>query len=191
MHYCGRTSDRLAFTPELKQFGDKIQVYIDSGPDDQKLDTNSLLSNADAGQHLYVWGPNDFMDFVVKSAENDARNTECVHLERFGAEVTTDGAPFTVFTRKSGKTFDELPDESISKKLADHGIHVQVSSQSGVCGSCLTGVLKGTPGHRDLVKTDLEKAFNTQITVCCSRWKRKQLVLDLLPIHYSLHAGAL
>jgi vanillate O-demethylase ferredoxin subunit len=154
-------------------------MYIDSGPDDQKLDTNSLLSNADAGQHLYVWGPNDFMEFVVESAENDARNTERVHLERFGAEVTTDGAPFTVFTRMSGKTFDELPDESISKKLAEHGIHVQVSCQSGVCGSCLTRVLEGTPDHLNLVHTDLEKASNTQTTVCCSRSKRKKLVLDL------------
>ncbi|MGJ8594814.1 2Fe-2S iron-sulfur cluster-binding protein [Sulfitobacter sp.] len=58
-------------------------------------------------------------------------------------------------------------------------MHVQVSCQSGVCGSCLTRVLEDTPGHRDLVKTDLEKASNTQITVCCSRSKRKKLVLDL------------
>jgi len=56
---------------------------------------------------------------------------------------------------------------------------VNVSCQSGVCGTCLTPVLDGTPDHRDLVQTDVEKAANAKITVCCSRSKTKTLVLDI------------
>jgi ferredoxin len=56
---------------------------------------------------------------------------------------------------------------------------VQVSCQSGVCGTCLTRLLEGMPDHRDLVQTDLEKASNARITVCCSRSKTKTLVLDI------------
>ncbi|MEJ6710461.1 MAG: cytochrome P450/oxidoreductase [Amylibacter sp.] len=179
MHYCGRTADRLAFTDELERFGDKVQVHIDSGPDDQKLDINSVLANAKSDKHIYVCGPNGFMDFIVKSAENYDWNDDCVHLERFGAEVNTDGAPFTVVAQKSGKSFEVLPSETISQKLEENGIHVQVSCQSGVCGTCLTRVAEGMPDHRDLVQTDLEKASNAQITVCCSRSKTKKLVLDL------------
>ena len=179
MHYCGRTADRLAFTEELKRFGDKVQVHVDSGPDDQKMDINSVLATAAPNRHLYVCGPNGFMDFIVKSAENNNWTEDCVHLERFGAEVNTDGAPFTVVARKSGKTFEVQPGETISQKLEEHGIHVQVSCQSGVCGTCLTKVAEGMPDHRDLVQTDLEKASNTQITVCCSRSKTKKLVLDV------------
>lgn len=179
MHYCGRTPARLAFREEMKQFGDKVQIHVDSGPDDQKLDINRVLAVAAADRHLYVCGPNGFMDFIVKSAENNNWAEACIHLERFGAEVNTDGAPFTVVAQKSGKTFEVQPGETISQKLEEHGIHVQVSCQSGVCGTCLTRVIEGMPDHRDLVQTDLEKASNGQITVCCSRSKTKKLVLDV------------
>ena len=179
MHYCGRTSERLAFTEELKRFGDRVQVHVDSGPKDQLLDINTVLATASPDCHLYVCGPNGFMDFVVQSAQCNGLDDSCVHVERFGAEVNTDGAPFTVVTQKSGKSFDVHPGETIAKKLEENGISVQVSCQSGVCGTCLTRVVDGMPDHRDLVQTHLEKAGNAQITVCCSRSKTKKLVLDL------------
>jgi ferredoxin len=154
-------------------------MHVDSGPDDQQLDINNVLAATAPDRHLYVCGPNGFMDFVVKSAENNGWDPICVHLERFGAEVNTDGAPFTVVAQKSGKSFDVHPGETISQKLEENGIHVQVSCQSGVCGTCLTRIVGGMPDHRDLVQTDLEKASNAQITVCCSRSKTRKLVLDL------------
>ena len=179
LHYCGRTADRLAFVPEMARFGDKVQVHIDSGPDAQKLDIHAVLASPTPDRHLYVCGPNGFMDFVVNSAESNGWDSSSVHLERFGAEVNTDGAPFTVVAQKSGKTFEVQPGETISQQLEAHGIHVQVSCQSGVCGTCLTPVTEGMPDHRDLVQTDIEKASGRQITVCCSRSKTKTLVLDI------------
>ena len=179
MHYCGRSADRLAFTDEMGRFGKKVQIHIDSGPDDQKMNINAVLTTATPDRHLYVCGPNGFMDFIVNSAAANGWDTIAVHLERFGAEVNTDGAPFTVVARQSGKTVEVHPGETISQKLEENGIHVQVSCQSGVCGTCLTPVTEGMPDHRDLVQTDLEKASNAQITVCCSRSKTKCLVLDL------------
>ncbi|WP_298862133.1 cytochrome P450/oxidoreductase [uncultured Sulfitobacter sp.] len=179
MHYCGRTADRLAFTNEMGRFGHKVQIHIDSGPDNQKMDINAVLATAAPDRHLYVCGPNGFMDFIVNSAVTNGWDTNTVHLERFGAEVNTDGAPFTVVAQRSGTTFEVHPGETISQKLEENGIHVQVSCQSGVCGTCLTSVTEGMPDHRDLVQTDLEKASNAQITVCCSRSKTKRLVLDL------------
>ena len=179
MHYCGRTADKLAFTDELRQFGNKATLHIDSGPKEQALDINAVLQSPGDNKHLYVCGPNGFMDFIVQSAQNNHWNEACVHLERFGAEVNTDGAPFTVVALKSGKTFDVKPGETINEKLLEQGIKVKVSCQSGVCGTCLTSVVEGMPDHRDLVQTDLEKASNEQITVCCSRSKTKKLVLDL------------
>ena len=179
MHYCGRTADRLAFTKELARFGDKVHVHIDSGPKAQQLDISTVLKTAEPKRHLYVCGPNGFMEYVVASAKTAGWDDACLHLERFGAEVNTDGAPFTVVAQRSGKTFDVQPGQTITQKLEEHGIHVQVSCQSGVCGTCLTKVVEGMPDHRDLVQTDLEKAANTHITVCCSRSKTKKLVLDV------------
>jgi cytochrome P450/ferredoxin-NADP reductase len=179
MHYCGRTPDRLAFPAELARFGDRVHLHVDSGPMDQQLDINAVLARAAADRHLYVCGPNGFMDFVVRSAEANGWAKATIHLERFGAEVNTDGAPFTVVARRSGKTFEVQPGETIAQKLEENGVSVQVSCQSGVCGTCLTKVVEGMPDHRDLVQTDLEKASNARITVCCSRSKTKTLVLDI------------
>ena len=119
------------------------------------------------------------MDFVTDAAEKNDWHSDCVHLERFGAEVDTDGAPFSVIAKRSDIQVEVLPGETITEKLAQSGIDVDVSCQSGVCGTCLTRVLDGTPDHRDLVQTDLEKASNEMITVCCSRSKTRTLVLDL------------
>lgn len=179
MHYCGRTPDRLAFTDELARFGAKVRLHVDSGPVEQRLDINAVLSGAAPDRHLYVCGPNGFMDFVVRSAEENGWTKPTIHLERFGAEVNTDGAPFTVVAKRSGKTFEVQPGETIAQKLEENGVSVQVSCQSGVCGTCLTRVVEGMPDHRDLVQTDLEKASNARITVCCSRSKTKTLVLDI------------
>lgn len=179
MHYCGRTPERLAFTDELARFGDRVHLHVDSGPRDQMLDINAVLASASPDRHLYVCGPNGFMDFVVGAARQNGWTDATIHLERFGAEVNTDGAPFTVVARRSGKSFDVQPGETIARKLAENGIAVQVSCQSGVCGTCLTRVVDGMPDHRDLVQTDFEKAANDRITVCCSRSRTKTLVLDI------------
>lgn len=179
MRYCGRALERLAFRDELARFGDKVHLHIDTGPKDQHLDIDTVLARAAPDRQLYVCGPNGFMDFVLRAAQNNGWTQDCMHLERFGAEVNTDGAPFTVVAQKSGKTFDVHPGETIAQKLEENGVHVQVSCQSGVCGTCLTTVLEGMPDHRDLVQTDVEKAANARVTVCCSRSKTRKLVLDI------------
>jgi cytochrome P450/ferredoxin-NADP reductase len=127
LHYCGRTADRLAFKDELDQFGDKAHIHIDSGPKSQQIDINAVLATTAPDRHLYVCGPNGFMDFVVTSAQNSGWDAGCIHLERFGAEVNTDGAPFTVVAQKSGISFDVQPGETISQKLEDNCISIQKS----------------------------------------------------------------
>ena len=179
MHYRGRSMDRMAFRQEMEQFGSKVKYHVSDNPEGQAFDIDALLPDPGPDCHLYVCGPNGFMDFVVSASEANGWADECVHLERFGAEVDTDGAPFTVVAQASGKTFEVAPGETITDRLAENGILVPVSCQSGVCGTCMTRVVEGTPDHRDLVQTDIEKASNAQITVCCSRSKTRKLVLDI------------
>ena len=102
-----------------------------------------------------------------------------IHQEHFAAEIDSEGDAFEVIAAKSGKRISVQSGETILEALETAGITVETSCQNGVCGSCLTQVLEGTPDHRDLVQTDAEKASNERITVCCSRSKSKQLVLDL------------
>lgn len=178
LHYCGRNAARLAFLGELKAFGDRVHVHLDDGPATQHLAIDAVLAAPASDRHLYVCGPNGFMDFVTGAARRLGWAEETVHLERFGAEVNTDGAPFTVVAARSNVTFEVQPGERIADRLAAHGIAVRMSCQSGVCGTCVTRVIDGMPDHRDHVQTPAEKAANRTITVCCSRSKTRRLVLD-------------
>jgi cytochrome P450/ferredoxin-NADP reductase len=179
LHYCGRSAERLAFVDELRTFGAAVHLHLDDGPDAQRLQIDAVLAQPAPGRHLYVCGPNGFMDFVTHAAQRSGWADEAVHLERFGAEVDTDGAPFTVVAARSGLSFEVLPGERIADKLQAAGIEVRMSCQSGVCGTCITRVIDGMPDHRDHVQTAHEKAANRTITVCCSRSKTRRLVLDL------------
>jgi len=51
------------------------------------------------------------------------------------------------------------------------------SCETGVCGSCKTGLVAGNVDHRDLVLTPEEQADH--IMICVSRAKDGGLVLDL------------
>jgi ferredoxin-NADP reductase len=179
LHYCGRSALALAFLDELQRFGQRVQVHLDDGPASQHLDINTVLAATAPDRHLYVCGPNGFMDFVTQATQRLGWRDDTVHLERFGAEVNTDGAPFTVLAARSQVSFEVLPGERIADKLIAHGIEVRMSCQSGVCGTCVTRVIDGLPDHRDHVQTAVEKASNRSITVCCSRSKTRRLVLDI------------
>lgn len=179
LHYCGRSATRLAFVDELAAFGDRVHLHLDDGPEAQRLHIDAVLAAPAPERHLYVCGPNGFMEVVTHAAQRLGWTDETVHLERFGAEVNADGAPFTVVAARSQITFEVLPGERIADKLVAHGIPVRMSCQSGVCGTCVTRVIDGMPDHRDHVQTATEKAANRTITVCCSRSKTRRLVLDL------------
>jgi ferredoxin len=166
----------MAFVDELGAlYPDRTTFHIG----EPSIDINLILSNPNADKHLYVCGPNGFMEFIIESGKSNHWDESNLHKEHFGAEIDTDGDAFTVEARKSGVTFDVNPGETIAQRLLEEGVKVQMSCQTGVCGTCLTKVLEGAPDHRDLVLTDLEKGQNTQIAVCCSRSKSKTLTLDI------------
>ena len=179
LHYCVKSDDRIAFAAELESFGDAVNIYLDTSADAQRFKIDRVLGKPRDSHHVYVCGPGGFIDFVADSAHSLRWNPECVHSERFGAEINTDGQPFTVTAQKSGISFVVQPSQTIVDGFRKHNIHVPVSCQSGVCGTCLVDVISGTPDHRDLVQTDFEKASNTKMTVCCSRSQTNELVLDI------------
>ncbi|MBL4826274.1 MAG: 2Fe-2S iron-sulfur cluster binding domain-containing protein [Spongiibacteraceae bacterium] len=90
-----------------------------------------------------------------------------------------DDQPFKVKIASSGETYTIAPGESVSDVLADHGLEIPTSCCYGLCGSCVTGVLEGTPDHRDHYLTTEEQQSNKRFTPCCSRSKSPLLVLDL------------
>lgn len=80
---------------------------------------------------------------------------------------------------RTGKVIVVAPDVSIAQALADTGVEVPLSCEQGVCGTCLTRVISGTPDHRDMYLTPAERLLNNQILLCCSRSLSPRLELDL------------
>ena len=88
----------------------------------------------------------------------------------------------TAFIVKLASTGQEIPvaaDQTVLDVLHSAGLNVPISCGQGICGTCLTRVVEGTPDHRDMYLTPQEQDANDQFTPCCSRAKSATLVLDL------------
>jgi vanillate O-demethylase ferredoxin subunit len=80
---------------------------------------------------------------------------------------------------RSGRRIEVNAQTSILEALLLAGVDVPSSCQQGVCGTCETRVISGTPQHRDLILSDAERASNSIMMICCSRAQSAELTLDL------------
>jgi vanillate O-demethylase ferredoxin subunit len=183
LHYCFRSSQRAAFVEMLVQtrFADRITLHDDSGPQTQKLDAPALLAAPHADTHLYVCGPTGFMNYILDAAQNAGWSQDRVHKEFFAADPVDQSAnvPFEVELASNGQVFRIPAERSVFEVLDEAGIAIESSCEQGVCGTCVTRVLKGIPEHRDKFLTEAEHAANDRFTPCCSRARSSRLVLDL------------
>lgn len=183
LHYCFRSPERAAFLDWLANspFAERVSLHDDSSATPTKLDAGVLLQNPEPGLHLYVCGPGGFMQYILDSAAAAGWPEQQVHREFFAAApIDHDGdQPFEVELARSGKVFHIPADRSVFEVLDDAGIAIETSCEQGICGSCITRVLQGTPDHRDQFMTDAEHARNDQFTPCCSRARSPRLVLDI------------
>ena len=179
LHYCSRSRETSGFLNELAScsFCQQVDLHFDS--EDQRLDLETILKGADVETHLYVCGPNGFMDWVISTAKTLGMADSHIHKEFFNVDVETGGASFEVVAERSGVTVQVGENESIADALKAAGVKVKVSCEQGTCGTCLCDVLEGTPEHRDVYLTEEEKEDNDQITLCCSRSLSPRLVLDI------------
>lgn len=183
LHYCARNEDRAAFRELLSapEFEGKVFFHLDDGPRVQLLDLSEFLSRRPTGGHLYLCGPQGFMQAVEQAAEGRWPQGS-IHVEYFSADpaaLTREGDTFQVRLAKSGGTYTIPEGKTIVDALAEQGVIIETSCEQGVCGTCLTAVIEGVPDHRDDFLMDDEKAANNQILPCVSRSKRGLLVLDL------------
>jgi vanillate O-demethylase ferredoxin subunit len=70
-------------------------------------------------------------------------------------------------------------EQSILKAHQGGGYDAPFSCAEGICGTCLTPVVAGTPDHWDSYLTREEQEKGDCIMLCCSRSQTARLVLDL------------
>lgn len=182
MHYCSRSPARTAFIEQLRgaAFKGRVLFHFDDGDAAQKLDAPSLLARPQPGTHLYVCGPQGFMDHVIATARASGWSDDAIHYEYFSAAPPAgESAAFELRLARSGRLVPVGATQSAVAALAASGIAVPVSCEQGVCGTCVLKVLDGLPDHRDVYFTDAERARNDQFTPCCSRSKSSVLTVDL------------
>ena len=183
LHCCARTASRLAFRRWIMDapFARHASFHLDDGDAAQKLDAEAVLRDAAPNTHLYVCGPGGFMDHVLGTARRLGWPEERLHREYFAAgpvDASADQA-FDIALARQGKRFSIPAGKSVLEVLLAAGVDIPSSCEAGVCGTCLTRVLDGTPDHRDSFLTDEERRANDQFTPCCSRSRSPVLVLDL------------
>jgi vanillate monooxygenase ferredoxin subunit len=183
MHYCARSSDRMAFAQRISasRFADKVILHLDDGPEAQKLDVNSVLAHPRLDTHLYVCGPGGFMKWVLETAAEQGWAETQIHREYFSqsGQSLASVHPFEVRLARSNRRFVVPVDKTIVQVLSKHGIEIPTSCLEGVCGTCVTRVIAGEPEHADSVLTPAERVRNDCMTPCCSRARSEVLVLDL------------
>ena len=183
LHYCTRSPDKTAFMQRIQAsaFADRVHFHFDDADTAQKLNAASVLAAPHSDTHVYVCGPGGFMEHVLETAKAQHWPAEQLHREYFSAAPisTADDDSFDVQISSTGQIINVPADKTVIEALEACGIEIPFSCESGICGTCLTGVLNGIPDHKDSFLTEEEQAENNQFTPCCSRAKSAQLILDI------------
>lgn len=174
--YAARRREDMAFREELAAMPQaRLHFDMDTG---RPLDMGSVVSSLGDGEHIYCCGPVPMLQaYKAATAQLPA---ERVHWELFeSTQAAADEGGFEVECARSGMTLKVPAGRRIIDVLTEAGLHVPMSCEKGICGSCETPVLAGIPDHRDEVLSDEEKAANDTMMVCCGGCLGDRLVLDI------------
>jgi dimethylamine monooxygenase subunit B len=177
LHYSVRSEALGAYCTDLRaRYADRVHVYVDEKS--ETIDLKTLLSTQPLGTHVYVCGPKGMINWVKATAAAMGWPKNTVHSEEFLAPPV--GQPFQIELAASGKTVTVGAAQSMLEAIEAAGIDAPYLCRGGACGQCETAVLRcdGHIDHNDHWLTDDEKASNTKIMPCVSRFGGTTLVLD-------------
>jgi vanillate O-demethylase ferredoxin subunit len=182
--YFTRSETHTAFRDELSTgpLNGSCRLLFGLERDAVEATLDDALRSHQDGSHLYLCGPQPFMDTVRMVAARHGWPDDAVHLEYFAAAASLDAEPQTSFDvrlARSDKTLTIPADKTIVDVLREHGTDVETSCEQGVCGTCIVKVLEGCPDHRDYFLTAQEHAKGDCMAICVSRSRSKLLVVDL------------
>lgn len=176
LHLAVRTRAEAALLDRVS--GPGLHLHVDDESGGRVLDVAGLVAALPPGRVAYACGPAPMLAAFEAAAR--ARPGLRWHVERFVADspAATDGG-YAVRLASSGRTVAVRAGQTILEALRDQGLSVRASCEQGICGTCETAVLAGTPDHRDALLSDEEKRSNKVMMICCSGSLTPELVLDL------------
>lgn len=171
LHHCCKLDEQDVFRPLLPE-----SANITLHGSRNSLDLTALLSAQKLNTHLYVCGPEAFMDVVIAAAKRIGWPAAKIHEESFGG--ATGGPPFTVKLKRSGLELKVAEDQTLLEALENAGLEPPRMCRGGACGVCELQVLDGVVDHHDHFLSDAARASGKSIMTCVSRAKTPELVLD-------------
>lgn len=182
LHYFARSRAEAAFVDLLErrvEFRDRVRLHFGVPRAGQPPLLSAVAAGLTCAGRVYTCGPEGFMEQVT-SVFAPVVGEDHVLIEHFAAtEVDTSGDQAFTVELDTGEVFEIPADESILSVLEKNGIDVFTSCEEGICGSCVSGVLEGTPDHRDNCLSAADRASGTQIALCVSRARSDRLVIEL------------
>jgi vanillate O-demethylase ferredoxin subunit len=181
LHYFVRSVEHAAFRSILcsPPYSPRTSLHVGLPAERIQDALENILSALKGECHLYGCGPRGFLATLRALSARNPSHT--FHMESFDSASPPEGdecASFTVYLSRSGREVVVPADKTILETLESENIAVKATCRQGCCGSCLVGVVRGRPKHRDTFLTEEEKAENDAMCVCVSRGE-DGLVLDL------------
>ena len=184
LHYFARSSGQAAFLDLLARpaFDGKVRLHFALTREEQAVRLVGALARPGADDHLYVCGPDGFMQGALAVAAGRGWPAHAVHKEYFRGGASSAGASseaFQVRLSRSRRTLQVGAHETMLGVLESNGFRVPTSCREGICGTCITPVLAGGCDHRDHFLGPAQREANDCILPCVSRARGGELVLDL------------
>jgi len=129
--------------------------------------------------HVYVCGPDGYMDAVLAAATAAGIPDDNLHREYFSVpeQPEYENHAFEIVMQRSGRRIRVAADETASDALVANGYAIDVKCADGLCGVCKCGLISGEVEHRDFVLSERQRADS--IILCQSRAAKEDGVLAL------------
>jgi ferredoxin-NADP reductase len=175
LHYAARSREDAA---GLKLLPDLPQIHFHVSDENRQLELDSILACQPLGTHVYTCGPSGMIRAVETAAARLGWPKGALHSEAFLAPPP--GSAFKATLARSGKTITVGPHQSLLEAIEVAQVDAPWLCRGGACGQCETAVLscKGQIQHHDHWLSDAEKASQTRIMPCVSRFQGDELILD-------------
>ncbi|MET3899844.1 ferredoxin-NADP reductase/nitrite reductase/ring-hydroxylating ferredoxin subunit [Devosia sp. UYZn731] len=180
LHYIVRSEDQIAFRDQIDALGANVTLHIGLPRQAVAQTIANTLGAHSFAQHVYICGPGSLLETVRNTAADLGWPDEAVHYEYFRNDrVIDDSSAFEIELARSAMTLHIPSGKTILEVMREAGLQVSSSCEQGACGTCLTGVMEGTPDHQDVYLNASEKRANNCMMTCVSRSLTPRLVLDI------------